>query len=90
MSYRLPLTGTAARATLDDMGMAYVVELLAPANVADLPEFGAALRSVRANFPKGAKAVLSLCLRSDDERWLIQIGPRGAWRKVWNFGTGRH
>ena len=89
MSFSLPLPGTFARAILDDMGMAYVVDLLHPAKVGELPEFGRAIRSIPRNFPKGAKSVLSLCLRMDDERWLIQVGPRGGWKKVWNFGTGR-
>lgn len=30
-----------------------------------------------------------VCLRANDERWLISIGPRGGWKFLWSFGTGR-
>ena len=88
MSFSLPLLGTPAREACGDMSR--VAELLNPANVAMLPHFQEALRSARKNFPAGAKSVVTICLRADDERWLIAVGPRGGWRRLWNFGTGRH
>jgi hypothetical protein len=88
MSFRLPLTGTAAREAMGDL--AHVAEVLNPANLHRLVDFSSALRNARRNFPAGAKAVNVICLRSqNDERWLISVGPRGGWKKIWNFGTGR-
>lgn len=88
MSFPLPPAGSFAREAMGEM--AHVAELLNPANVGNLPCFTAALRETRKNFPVGAKTVNVICLRADDERWLISVGPRGGWRKLWNFGTGRH
>ena len=87
MSFPLPTLGTPAREAMGDV--AHVVELLNPANIAKLPEFSRALSSLRRNFPVGAKSVNVICLRADDERWLISVGPRGGWKKIWNFGKGR-
>lgn len=33
-----------------------------------------------------AKSITLLCLRADDEIWLIRVGRRGGWKKMWNFG----
>lgn len=82
--FSLPLNGTEAREACGDLG--HLVELLSPRNVGRLPTFSQALR---AEVPAGARAVNVVCLRANDERWLIAVGPRGGWRKVWNFGTGR-
>lgn len=82
--FKLPPQNHPAREAMGDM--ATLAEILNPANIAKLPEFSRAIR----NFPKGAaRAINVVCLRADDERWLISVGPRGGWRKLWNFGTGR-
>jgi hypothetical protein len=87
MSFRLPLTNSPAREAMGDI--AHVAEVLNPANLHRLVDFSTALRNARRNFPASAKSVNLICLRSDDERWLISVGPRGGWKKIWNFGTGR-
>jgi hypothetical protein len=88
MGYRIPAIDHPAREAMGDI--AHVVEVLAPANVDKLQPFSEVLRAFRNNFPAGAKAVVGICLREDnDERWLISIGPRGGWKKLWNFGNGR-
>lgn len=87
MSFPLPLPGTSAREACGDM--AHLVEILDPRNVAKLPDFRGAISSSRKSFPAGAKSVNIVCLRANDERWLISIGPRGGWKFLWNFGTGR-
>jgi hypothetical protein len=66
-----------------------LAEKFHPANIGRLWGFQEALRETRKNFPRGARSVALVCLRADDERWLISVGPRGGWRKVWNYGTGR-
>lgn len=81
----LPPAGHIAR---DLAPVEALVEILDRRNLANLPDFGEALRTVRRTFPKGAKSVAIVCLRADDERWLISVGPRGGWRKVWNYGRG--
>ena len=88
MSFSLPLPGTLAREACGDM--AALVEILDPRNVRKLPDFREALCAARKSFPAGAKSVNIVCLRADDERWLISVGPRGGWKRLWNFGTGRH
>ncbi|MDE2103787.1 MAG: hypothetical protein KGL39_41500 [Patescibacteria group bacterium] len=87
MSFPLPPAGSFAREAMGDV--AYVAEVLDPRNIAKLRDYRQAVRETVANFPKGAKSVAVICLRADDERWLIQIRPRGGVRKLWNFGTGR-
>lgn len=89
MSFSLPLAGTKAREEMGDV--AHVAEVLAPRNANRLVPFAAALRMGR-NLAgeRGVKRVSIICMREDsDERWLISVGRRGGWRKLWNFGTGR-
>jgi hypothetical protein len=89
MSFRLPTADHPAREYLGDMS--YLAEVLHPGNVHLLPDFASALRTARkhaAVLPAGSR-VNTVCLRADDERWLISVGPRGGWKKLWNFGTGR-
>lgn len=85
--FALPPMTHPAREAMGDL--ATVAEILNPANLGRLREFSRALSETRAHFPKGAKSVNVICLRADDERWLIAVGPRGGWKKLWNFGTGR-
>lgn len=89
MSFSLPLPGTPAREALGDIE--HVVEVLNPANAARLPCFRAAICAAKRTLegaPAGTR-VNVICLRGDDERWLISVGKRGGWRRIWNFGTGR-
>lgn len=83
--FALPPQGHIAREMVD---MSHLVELLDRRNFHRLPGFREALISARKSFPAGAKSVALVCLRGDDERWLISVGPRGGWKKVWNYGAG--
>lgn len=89
MSYSIPSSGTAAREAMGDI--AHVAEILAPANVERLPDFRAAICAARRTLENcnAASRVTVICIRADDERWLISVGRRGGWKKVWNFGNGR-
>lgn len=90
VSFRIPTQDHPARAHLDDMH--YVAECLNPANLGKLPDLADAIRRGRkaiADTP-GCRSVTLICLNSsNDERWLISVGSRGGWRKIWNFGDGR-
>jgi len=35
----------------------------------------------------GERSVNALCLRADGRVWLIRVGRRNGWRKVWDFGN---
>ncbi len=89
--FKLPLQGTAAREAMGDM--AALVEQLDPRNVGKLPTMAQALRQGRETIAAADGAIRSInyvCIRADsDERWLIRVGRRGGWTKLWNFGTGR-
>ena len=90
MGFPLPLPGSKARELMGDIET--VVEALAPANVSKLPDFRQAVRQGQKTIEasNGAiKSVAYICLRADDERWLVSVGPKGGWKKVWNFGKGR-
>lgn len=55
----------------------------------ELPGFRRALTVAR-EFIAEDKAVHSLqvlCLRANGEVWLIWVGPKGGWRRRWNFGS---
>lgn len=88
--FHLPPQTHKARELAGDM--AHLVEVLDPANIAKMPVTWQALRSARAMFEGDGIRPSRVCmvvLRADsDERWLISIGPRGGWRKEWNFGNG--
>lgn len=88
MSFSLPLAGSAAREALGDL--ASVAVILDPANVGKLPDFRAAVCAARRTLEAEplARRVNVICLRADDERWLVSVGRRGGWRKLWNFGRG--
>lgn len=90
MSFPLPPQSHKARELMGDL--AVLVEQLNPANVAKLLVVWQAVRAARAMFeaPIKPKRVCFVVLRADsDERWLISVGPKGGWRKEWNFGNGR-
>jgi hypothetical protein len=88
MSFLLPTLGTPAREACGDISA--LAEILNPANAARLPDFHDAVRSARRNIATmpEARALFVICLRGDDERWLIRVGRRGGWKRVWNFGSG--
>lgn len=87
--FALPTIGHPAREAMGDI--AHVVECLDRRNVERLPDFAEAIRSARKTLAgcSAARSVNIICLRGDDERWLISVGPRGGWKRLWNFGTGR-
>lgn len=90
MSFRIPTADHPAREFLGDM--AHVADVLNPANLSRMATFSDALRSARKSFEAepAQRAVYVICLRCEnDERWLIRVGKRGGWRKIWNFGNGR-
>lgn len=91
MSFRLPLSGTPAREACGDM--ATLAAILNPANIGKMPVTWQARKSAVAFLEANpaAKRVNTVVIRAEnDERWLISFGPRGGWKKVWNFGTGRN
>ena len=87
--FHLPAANHPTREALGDI--AHVAELLAPANAGKLPDFAEAVRAGRRTIEANpaASRVNIICMRANDERWLISVGKRGGWRKLWNFGTGR-
>lgn len=91
MSFRLPTTERNPQAREACGDIVAIIEILNPANVAKLPDFRAAICAARRTLAGApdARAINVVCIRADDERWLISVGRRGGWRKVWNFGTGR-
>lgn len=91
MSFALPPQTHKARELIGDV--AHVAALLDPAKAAELPVTWQAVRSAREAFAQdGLKPsrITYIVLRCDSgERWLISVGPKGGWRKEWNFGNGR-
>ena len=90
MSFALPLAGSAAREAMGDL--AHVAAILHPANIGKLPATFEAVAQAKRTLAAcpAARRVNAIVLRGDsDERWLISIGPRGGWKKLWNFGNGR-
>lgn len=65
----------------------FVVENLV--NWKALPAFRNALTGVRSFLERetSAKFAHILTLRADGEVWLVRVGKKGGWRKVWNFGN---
>lgn len=86
MSLALPLAGTAVRELFD---VRTLVEMTLPQNRAKLATFRSAVLSAKRYIAEnaGARSVHSICLRANGELWLIKVGARGGWSKVWNFGT---
>lgn len=85
MSLRLPPSGHPTRELFE-------VKQLAEAEqqrFRNLPTFRDAVRAGRdfLKRDKAARSVHSLCLRADGELWLIRVGNRGGFDKVWNFGN---
>lgn len=80
MSLLLPPADHAAREHFD------VSDLV---NWKALPAFRNALASVRRYVMEttSVRFAHALTLRADGEVWLVRIGKKGGWRKVWNFGN---
>lgn len=89
MSFPLPPASSPARALID---LASIAEILAPENAGKLMPIWQARKVAEGMFAadKAIARVALVIVRADtDERWLVTFGPRGGWRKEWNFGTGR-
>lgn len=90
MSFRLPLTGTDTREACGDMRT--LAETLNPDNAHKLLSVWQARKLAEHQFAvnPATRRVFFVIIRADsDQRWLVSFGPRGGWRKEWNFGTGR-
>ena len=88
--FRFPPEGSRAYEACGDI--TNVVEMLRPCNVGKLPLYRD-LRiygpgEVRRGKDRAVKAIFAVCLRANDDRVLVRVGPRSV-RIVWNFGTGR-
>lgn len=89
MSFPLPPASSHARSLID---LASIAEILAPENAGKLMPIWQARKVAEGMFAadKAIARVALVIVRADtDERWLVTFGPRGGWRKEWNFGTGR-
>lgn len=55
-----------------------------------VPTFPEARREAERLFASGNASghVNALCMRADDSIWMVEFGPMGGWKKVWNFGRG--
>lgn len=90
MSFRLPTADHPARELID---VAHVAEVLNPANAHKLLTIWQARKAAELSFAECGGAIRRICfiiVRADtDQKWLVSFGPKGGWRKEWNFGTGR-
>ncbi len=89
MSFSLPTQNHPAREGLD---IAHLAVILDPANAGKLLTTHEARRSAlkAMEADKAIRRINFVVLRSEnDQRWLISIGRKGGWKKLWNFGTGR-
>lgn len=65
-----------------------LVDLESLARWRELPTFRQAVRDA-VRYMKAvpaAKSVCVQCLRADGRVWLVRVGPRGGWRRLWDFG----
>ena len=89
--FHLPPQTHKARELMGEMST--LVEQLNPKNAGKLVPVWKALRSAREIFEKSSLKPSRICfvvIRLDsEERWLISVGPKGGWRKEWNFGNGK-
>lgn len=90
MAITLPQKGTELRESLD---IEHVAIALDPANADKLPTLQEAKRKAREFFARQerglVRSVQFFVIRANDDRELIQFGPRGGRRTLWNFTTGR-
>ena len=80
MSLRLPLTSSPLRESFD---VASLVDWRS------LPNFREALTGCRSTIEGDTRirSVNSIAIRADGEIWLIQVGRKGGWKRLWNFGN---
>lgn len=88
--FHLPPQNHKARELMDVRDIAAKLD---PRDAHLLPATWQALRDARAAFESDTTGVMRricyIVVRYDTaERWLISIGPKGGWRKEWNFGNG--
>lgn len=87
--HKLPPAGHPARELFEisDLVAIGTKERRAP----NLPE---ALRSARLSFDADTTGALRRCVfivhKCDDALWLVSVGPRGGWRKEWEFEPAYH
>lgn len=89
MAIIFPPKGSTLRAELD---IEHAVEALDPANVSRLPTLQEAKRSARETIERSEgliRSVRGFVLRANGDRELIEFGPRGGRRTLWNFSAGR-
>ncbi len=75
----------------DHLGDRATVEaMLAHDNMRNLADFPRALRAAAKTAAEqpAVRRVTTIAARGDDEVWLISVGPRGGWKRLWNFGKG--
>ncbi len=84
---RLPLPSHPARAIIDE-SINEIVEICDPKNRSRWVMFNDARYSAARTFKSdpAIKSVQSVCLWANDELWLVRFGPRGGYKKIWNFG----
>jgi hypothetical protein len=77
MSLSLPTANSSLR---DLFNVADLVEWRA------LPNFRQALASAGDMIASGADSAQVVCRRADGQVWLVKVGPKGGWKRLWNFG----
>lgn len=72
------------------MDFDHIREVLDAKNIDKLASFRSAIIQARNTLKncQAAKGITIVCIRHDDERWLIKVGRRGGWKCLWNFGKG--
>lgn len=79
MSLSLPASNSPLREMFE------VSSLVSPMS---LPTFRQALNSCQATVQQaGVATVQAIALRANGEAWLIQVGKKGGWKRLWNFGS---
>lgn len=72
---------------LSDSPLREMFEVSALVEPMKLPNFRDALQSCReAVKQRNVRSAQALAIRADGNVWLIQVGKRGAWKKLWCFG----
>ena len=80
MSLRLPLSTSPLRECFDVQSL---VEWRT------LPSFRQALNGCRNTIAADSSinSANALAIRADGEIWMIRVGKKGGWKKLWNFGN---
>jgi len=65
-----------------------VIDVNMLANYRDLPSFGQALAGCRRTVQaEDVHSVTAIAMRASGDIWLFRVGPRGGWKRLWNFGN---